>query len=243
MHRRNHWASRTAVTALSVLVLATTTASAHEFLQGAGGARTAPDIYVTDELEELGEDDGGVRTAPDIYVTNEREEFLEDGGSISRKPNFDVLTVRGRSRGWRPAEQRRVVRHRRGSFITLTSGRVDRHSLRARAPSWQSRYGFGAVPTGPRIIDVERERLDRQPIPASGIAIIETGGSKIIRINPGYNRHAAARSGSAPARRASPGEPWTPEWLSFCTRAYASFDPNFGTYIDAAGNSRFCTGN
>lgn len=266
MQRRNRLATRTTAAALSFLMLAAVPAASQhfpdsgggvrtaqiidfsaqgeEFLEDGGGIRTAPDVYSTNEREEFLEDGGGIRTAPDIYSTNEREEFLEDGGSIKLKPNFDVLTVRGRNRAWRVVERRGVSTRSQGSFTMISSGSSDRRAQPSRASAWKSHYGFGTVPNGPRIIDVARERLDRQPIPASGIAIIQTGGSKIIRIAPNYDRHAAAGSDRSvpPVRKARAGEPWTPEWLSACTRAHPSFDPNFGTYIDAAGNSRFCTG-
>ncbi|MCP3055369.1 BA14K family protein [Aurantimonas marianensis] len=267
MQSRNRLATRTTAAALSFLMLASVPAASEqsldsgglgvrtaqiidfsaqgeEFLEDGGGIRTAPDIYVTDEREEFLEDGGGIRTAPDIYSTNEREEFLEDGGSIKLKPNFDVLTVRGRNRAWRVVERRGMSTRSQGSFTTISTGSSGRPALPSRATTWKRQHGFDAVPNGPRIIDVASERLDRRPMPASGIDIIETGGAKIIRIAPDYDRHAAAASDRSvpPARKARAGEPWTPQWLSACTRAHPSFDPNFGTYVDAAGNSRFCIG-
>lgn len=266
MQTRNRSAIRTTAAALSFLMLASGPASSEtshnsnrdvrtaqiidfsaqgeEFLENGGGIRTAPDIYVTDEREELIEDGGGIRTAPDIYSTNEREEFLEDGESIKRKPNFDVLTVRGRNRAWRAVERQGVSTRSQGSFTMISTGSSDRPGLPSRASAWKRHDGLGAVPNGPRIIDVARERLDRRPMPASGIDIIETGGAKIIRIAPNYDRHAAAKldRSARPVRKARSGEPWTREWLSACTRAYPSFDPNFGTYMDEAGKFLFCPG-
>ncbi len=267
MQRRNRLAIRTTAAALSFLMLASVPATSEqsidssgggvrtaqiidfsargeEFLEDGGGIQTAPDIYVTDEREEFLEDGGGIRTAPDIYSTNEREEFLEDGGSIKRQPNFDVLTVRGRNRGWRAIEKQGVSARSQGSFTMMSTGASGHRAVPSRASAWKRHSGLGAVPKGPRIIDVARERLDRRPMPASGIDIIETGGSKIIRIAPNFDRYAAAEldRSARPVRKARAGEPWTREWLSACTRAYPNFDPNFGTYMDAAGNSLFCTG-
>lgn len=267
MQSRIRLATRTTAAALSFLMLASVPATSEQsidsggggvrtaqiidfsaqgedFLEDGGGNRTAPDIYVTDEREEFLEDGGGIRTAPDIYSTNEREEFLEDGGSIKLKPNFDVLTVRGRHRAWRVVEPQGVSTRSQGSFTMMSTGASGHRAVPSRASAWKRQYGFDAVPNGPRIIDVARERLDRRPLPASGIDIIETGGSKIIRIAPNYDRHAAAEldRSARPARKARAGEPWTREWLNACTRAHPSFDPNFGTYMDAAGNSLFCAG-
>jgi len=244
MQRRNRLAIRTTAAALSFLLLASGPASSETSHGSSGGVRTAQIIDFSAQGEEFLEDGGGIRTAPDIYSTNEREEFLEDGGSIKLKPNFDVLTVRGRNRAWRVVEREGVSARSQGSFTMISTGYSDRRALPSRASAWKRHVGLDAVPNGPRIIDVARERLDRRPMPASGIDIIETGGSKIIRIAPNYDRHAAAElaRSARPVRKARAGEPWTREWLSACTRAHPSFDPNFGTYMDVTGKSLFCPG-
>ena len=46
--------------------------------------------------------------------------------------------------------------------------------------------------SGPKFIDVASQRLDRQPIAASGISVHYAGSSKIIRIAPNYRMSAAA---------------------------------------------------
>ncbi|WP_244313572.1 BA14K family protein [Stappia sediminis] len=35
-------------------------------------------------------------------------------------------------------------------------------------------------------------------------------------------------------------EPWTPEWYSYCSRKYRSFDPRSGYFVAYSGEYRFC---
>lgn len=97
--------------------------------------------------------------------------------------------------------------------------------------------------TGPKILNVETERLDRRPIGPTGLDVFVTdGGSKIIRIAPGY-RMAGATSSRRPAARVEDRlglQPWSTEWLRFCQRTHASFDPDLGTYVTPGGGVRFC---
>ena len=34
--------------------------------------------------------------------------------------------------------------------------------------------------------------------------------------------------------------PWTPEWLSYCSSRYVSFNPQTGYYVTYSGRQRFC---
>lgn len=38
-------------------------------------------------------------------------------------------------------------------------------------------------------------------------------------------------------------EPWTPEWYSYCSATYRSFDAQTGTYMGYDGQSHFCVAN
>ena len=35
-------------------------------------------------------------------------------------------------------------------------------------------------------------------------------------------------------------EPWTPEWYSYCSQRYRSFDPETGYFLGYDGNYHFC---
>lgn len=157
-----------------------------------GGASTP------DTLQEFDEDN--LNTAPDIYSTSEREEFLEDGGSIDSSVTDrggapvvyrgGIRTLRGPAAGhWRHVVVQPVNISNRGSVSFLTSDvgyeRGNRGSYR---PGLNARTGSVRTLSGPKIIDVEAERLDRRPMPTSGIETIWTGGAKIIRIAKDYRR-------------------------------------------------------
>lgn len=198
------------------------------------------DGYDDDEL--LG-GERGTNTDPDLYFTDEREEFLEDGGGIST-PTQKLRTLKhrkaGRDRGWYDPKPARTTHRTRGSFTVFHSDFVDGRYLSTTRAS----LGFGApgLAQGPKIIDVASARLDRKPIPPSGIEVINAGGPKIIRITQDYDRTSTAAISAAREERAAAMEPWSPAWLAWCSRNHASFDPYFGTYRDAGGRSRFCTG-
>lgn len=155
-----------------------------------------------DALQEFDEDN--LNTAPDIYSTSEREEFLEDGGSISSSPfNGDgpsavsrggIRPLRGPAAGhWRHVVVQPVDISTRGSVSFLTA---DVGYERGNRGSYQYQAGRGemsggsvqALPSTPKIIDVETARLDRRPMPSSGIETIWSGGAKIIRIAKDYRR-------------------------------------------------------
>ncbi|GGE19048.1 hypothetical protein GCM10011390_42790 [Aureimonas endophytica] len=96
--------------------------------------------------------------------------------------------------------------------------------------------------TGARIIDVESERLDRQPVAAGKVSVTYVGTAKIIRI-------AAADDGAALPRASARGgagravlEPWSEGWARYCARTHADFDRARGTFRTAEGRTRFCTG-
>ncbi|RIY02082.1 hypothetical protein D3218_07215 [Aureimonas flava] len=46
----------------------------------------------------------------------------------------------------------------------------------------------------------------------------------------------------APTEAAGFLEPWTPDWLRDCVARHADFDVSLGTYTNAEGQRRFCTG-
>ncbi|ORE98553.1 hypothetical protein [Aurantimonas sp. 22II-16-19i] len=155
-----------------------------------------------DVLEGLREDDLG--TAPDIYVTGEREEFLEDGGSIEPAfargdaiPDNGIVVLRGNNTAghWRHMVVRPVNLTSRGSFGFITSDvgtePGNRGSyLPASARGFRDISSTRTLPSEPKIISVEDQRLDRRPMPVSGIETIYTGGAKIIRIAAGYQASA-----------------------------------------------------
>ncbi|MAU95992.1 MAG: hypothetical protein CMP81_08905 [Fulvimarina sp.] len=155
-----------------------------------------------DVLEGLREDNLG--TAPDNYVTGEREEFLEDGGSIEPAFGRDngirddgIVVLRGNNTAghWRHMVVRPVNLTSRGSFGFITSEVGSEPGTRGSYRPTSTR-GFRdisssrSVPSEPKIISVEDQRLDRRPIPASGIETIYAGGAKIIRIAEGYQAEA-----------------------------------------------------
>ena len=184
-----------------------------------------------------------------------RSSFMHwDGGRFHRGPRGigPILVAPGvvadgnARRGWRDMQTPGVRRQDEGSYTLIVSDAGDRGSggviSGAYAPTLPA---FGYDGRGPKIIDVASERLDRRPMPSSGIDTISLGGPKIIRIAPGYRRSEhLAEAGSAPAGRdkVTPGEPWSRTWLARCSEMHESFDPAFGTYLDANGRSRFCDG-
>ncbi|SMD01644.1 hypothetical protein SAMN06297251_11857 [Fulvimarina manganoxydans] len=184
-----------------------------EFLAGGGGIDASPDIYSNDEAEDFLEDGGGIEIRPDILSIDQQEEFLEDGGGFSDTeiavpvpvPAYrgervvvppvvqpDRVTRAAEARRWRDAPRPRMRFETRGSMIIATV--VDAADQRRRAQNVAYRQnddrapiGFDADSEGARIIDVESERLDRRPYPASGLDIIHRpGGPKIIRISPNF---------------------------------------------------------
>ncbi|MEX6505732.1 BA14K family protein [Jiella sp. M17.18] len=210
----------------------------HQFLAGGGGIRQEPDIVLPRSGDRL---DSGkdVGTEPDIYSTSDREEFLEGGGSITDIDHGAVVyRVHRRSHGWHfldaAASPRPVVRN---SFTTLSFTVGGDGSYETSAYEGSFAPAPGSFASGPRIIDVATERLDRRPIPSSGIEVISRGGAKIIRIASGYDRANAAQ-----ADKGSKLVPWSQDWRDWCGNAYASFDPSRGTYTGADGSEHFCTG-
>ncbi len=158
-----------------------------------GGSR-APEA-----LQEFNEDN--LNTAPDIYTTSEQEEFLEDGGSIESSGIYPgiapvvyrggIRTLRGPAAGhWRHVVVEPVNIGNRGSVSLLTSDvGYERGRRGVYRDGHNGRTGSVAtLPSGPKIIDVETERLDRRPMPPSGIETIWRGGAKIIRIARDYRR-------------------------------------------------------
>lgn len=97
----------------------------------------------------------------------------------------------------------------------------------------------------PKIIDVAAERLDRRPVAPGGIEVLNAGGAKIIRIAPDYHASSGRRTADAardrPRPQADDRQPWSSGWLRYCTKAYYSFDPQLGTYVDRNNKVRFYT--
>jgi hypothetical protein len=91
------------------------------------------------------------------------------------------------------------------------------------------------LPTGPRIIDVEAERLDRRPVGKGEVSVSYLGGAKIIRIGAGETERAKRDVRPVLA-------PWSEAWERYCGRAFPDFDPERGTYTATDGSTRFCTG-
>ncbi|MCB8836908.1 BA14K family protein [Aurantimonas sp. VKM B-3413] len=211
-----------------------------DFLEGGGSIREEPDIVLPDRPPRL-LGGRGATTRPDIHSTSEDEEFLEDGGSFGRVENGQIrIERRGRAQGWHDLPTPRTRAVTRNSFTVFDVGDGGSSSF-VTVPAATSRVAGTSI-AGPsaRIIDVEHERLDRRPIPASGIDIISRGGPKIIRIASGYDRNSDA---AAEARAREPRLiPWSAAWSDWCQRNYASFDADRGTYGSDDGSLRFCTG-
>lgn len=110
------------------------------------------------------------------------------------------------------------------------------------------RGGYAAVepasfPSEPKIIHIDKERLDRRPIGPSGIEVISAGGAKIIRIAPGYSstgRRVASAEPASPKPASAYLQPWSEAWMRHCVEAHADFNPDLGTYRDRAGRVQFC---
>jgi hypothetical protein len=110
------------------------------------------------------------------------------------------------------------------------------------------RGGYSAAepasfPSEPKIIHIDKERLDRRPIGPSGIEVISTGGAKIIRIAPGYSsagRRVASAEPASSLRVSTYLQPWSEAWMRHCIEAHADFNPDLGTYRDGAGRMQFC---
>ncbi|TFF24909.1 hypothetical protein E3C22_05850 [Jiella endophytica] len=147
-----------------------------------------------DTLEDAREDNLG--TAPDIYSTGEREEFIEDGGVPVIEHRAGITVLRGNTSGhWRHVVVEPIDLSERGSFAFIATDvgyEPGNRGSYQRLPTegFRDSPSYRPLPTGPKIIDVETERLDRRPIPASGIETISSGGAKIIRIARDYQSSA-----------------------------------------------------
>lgn len=98
--------------------------------------------------------------------------------------------------------------------------------------------------SGPKIIDIATQRLDRRAVPPGGLEVVDAGGTKIIRLAPDYRRSAQDASAGLQAENKAVRydlQPWSGGWLRYCTKAYHSFDPELGTYVDRGGRVRFCS--
>ncbi|WP_416358333.1 hypothetical protein ACLNGM_10780 [Aureimonas phyllosphaerae] len=85
-----------------------------------------------------------------------------------------------------------------GSFYG-TSGAVGSSFITVGLPSddWRlPSFYYGGLSGGPKILNVEEDRLDRQPYGKDGLAVSHVGAAKIIRIGPdfraGRDRNTAA---------------------------------------------------
>ncbi|MDY8108672.1 hypothetical protein U0C82_05830 [Fulvimarina sp. 2208YS6-2-32] len=172
----------------------TFTSEREEFLED-GGSVSADVSAFTPEREEFLEDGGGITDTPGALPvprtrysdtgTRLREARAGSGQRLSRDGSVR-FSVGPAQRGWRSVTTpRAVVASASGSFVSLaTEGAASPGSGRDERIA-EARAGVHANP-GPRLIDVQTERLDRRPYPKSGVDVIITGGgSKIIRIAPG----------------------------------------------------------
>lgn len=174
-----------------------------EFLAGGGGISDDDTVTLTSEGEDFLEDGGSVSGGSQVF-TSEREEFLEDGGGISSEitvPNRDIVRYSGidtgsagsvrfvgkpSGRAWRSVNGPDLLRSGEGSILTVSTRPGGYETRAERARLSEARAGRYANP-GPKFIDIETARLDRRSYPKSGVDVIITGGgSKIIRIAPGY---------------------------------------------------------
>ncbi len=229
------------------------------FLNDGGDIRREPDVLLGGKPRLFLSDGGSVHSTPRVRVaiTPRLRDDLPHRGQAGRG-----------GPGWRDLDTPEAIFTSNGSF-TIVSGRGRRNAVvlsdvgdggdgqsggfdpidypPRTAPVARS-HGF----SGPKIIDVARDSLAGHPVRSGSIEILSGGhgGPKIIRIASDFGR--GADSGDAAAtnaprvasadERARPGEPWTREWLSACSRRFASFDPQFGTYRDRSGAVKFCTG-
>ena len=232
------------------------------FLNNGGDIRREPDVLLGGNDRPFLSQGGSVRARPPVRVAiSPRFRNL--------RPRRGATGPGGP--GWRVLDAPEVFYTSNGSF-TIVSGRGQRNEVvlsdvgdggrrngydpagyRPQPESGvRSSQGFSAHGfTGPKIIDVARDSLASHPVPSGSIEILSGGhgGPKIIRIASDFGGSAdlgdLAAAGAprvASDERARPGEPWTREWLSTCSRTYASFDPQFGTYRDRSGAMKFCTG-
>ncbi|MCQ0989480.1 hypothetical protein [Jiella marina] len=185
-----------------------------EFLRDGGSIRLTPEIARPRDDGEFLEDGGEIRsgidrlngvvpvdedavgTDPDIYSDGGREEFLEDGGSITVTPTPRPVFLRERSakRHWRH-DKPAPARWRDHGSITYVTVDFDDDDGRSSFQSLPTKRGLDnassvPLPVEARLIHVESERLDRRPMPASGIEVLWRGGAKIIRIAEGYSYSA-----------------------------------------------------
>lgn len=184
-----------------------------EFLRDGGSIRLSPDTGASDDAEFLengGEirsgidrlngvvvlDEDAIDTDPDIYSESGREEFLEDGGSITVTPTPRPVFLRERSakRHWRHDKPAPARWRDQGSisYVTVDFDDDDGRSSFQALPTegFKESASTAPLPVEARLIDVESERLDKRPMPASGIDVIWRGGAKIIRIAEGYSYKA-----------------------------------------------------
>lgn len=190
----------------------------HGFLES-GGAITTPEVLILP-----------------LHVYRDRHHsrpFLDDGGSITTVYDAPAF-VPGERRHWP-----RPDRDPDGITIRGDQGRGGGGAIYAE-PSALRDYADLEAP-GPKIIDVAAARLDRRPIRADGIDVVNIGGAKLIRIGAGY-RQASATAGerTASGRISESREPWTSGWLAFCSRAHGNFDPDYGTFEGRDGERHFC---
>ncbi|MEN3793140.1 hypothetical protein [Fulvimarina sp. MAC3] len=175
-----------------------------DFLAGGGSISDEDSVTFTSKDEEFLEDGGSVSAGAQVF-TPEREEFLEDGGGITSEitvPTEDVVRYTGiagqspssarfvgkpAKRAWRYVETPGVSTSGGVGSVLYVSIRPGVYENRAeRARLRDARAGRYANP-GPKVINIEEARLDKRPYPKSGVDVIVTGGgSKIIRIAPGY---------------------------------------------------------
>ncbi|WP_152046034.1 hypothetical protein [Aureimonas psammosilenae] len=149
----------------------------------------------------------------------------------------------GAERPYYGAENIRVPRY--NSFVTLRDSIAPLQRAGSLAGVYPSFGGSSVIylgtPSldggGPRVIDVETDRLDRKPV-EDDVSVSYVGTAKIIRIAAEAKPH----DGPSKATRRAPLEPWSEGWERYCTRTHADFDPARGTFTDENGARRFCTG-
>ena len=226
------------------------------FLDGSSGIRPDPNVLLGGSPDASLDGGGPVRARPRVRFADGpkfRPDRRERPGRYREGP------------GWRLLDAPDAVFASNGSFTIITRsggnsvilsdvadfGRGTGSSPVAYAPDAAPVVSRGRASPGPKIIDVATDSLTSHPVRTGSIETLSLGrgGPKIIRIASDFGANAEPRDGSAAGvnprgtdGRARPGEPWTREWLSACSRTHASFDPQFGTYRDRAGVVKFCTG-
>ncbi len=183
------------------------------------------------------------------------EDVLEGGGGAAAAPSIGTHAphVRGTRRAAHETHRSVTYAHARprstyfrGTGVFANAQPVGGSVVYVAAPRPVPSLGA----PGPRIIDVEAERLDRTVHGPGGVSITRLGSAKIIRLAPDYRRTATA--GPALSHETAPGdavsleagflEPWTEAWRQDCEARHPSFDETLGTYRSIDGLRRFCTG-